>query len=66
VNLRNKRFVILGLVVFGVFLFAGGVLAGYLSRNDKICPDGKPPIAQRSEVIGATEYKCHGGVVVTK
>lgn len=65
-NLRNKRFVILALVVLGAFLFAGGVLAGYLSRNDKICPDGKPPVAQRSEVIGATEYKCHGGVVVTK
>jgi hypothetical protein len=66
VNLRNKRFVILSLVVVGLFLFAGGVLAGYLSRNDKICPDGKPPIAQRSEVIGSTEYKCHGGTVVTK
>ena len=65
-NLRNKRFVILGLVVFGAFLFAGGVLAGYLSRNDKICPNGKPPVAQRSEVIGATEYRCSDGVVVTK
>ena len=55
-----------GLVVFAVLLFAGGILAGYLSRHDKICPDGKPPIAQRSEVVGSTEYKCHGGVIVTK
>ncbi|HEV2593221.1 MAG TPA: hypothetical protein VGU02_15165 [Gaiellaceae bacterium] len=65
-NLRNRRFVLSMLGVFAVLLFGGGILAGYLSRNDKICPDGKPPIAQRSEVIGSTEYKCHGGVVVTK
>jgi hypothetical protein len=66
VNLRNKRFVLLALAVIAVLLFAGGVLAGYLSRHNTICPDGKPPLAQRSEVIGSTEYKCHGGVVVTK
>lgn len=65
-NLRSKRVVMSGLVVFAVLLFAGGILAGYLSRHDKICPDGKPPIAQRSEVVGSTEYKCHGGVIVTK
>ncbi len=65
-NLRSKRFVILALVAISACLFAGGVLAAYLSRHDKICPDGRAPIAQRSEVIGATEYKCHGGVVVTK
>lgn len=65
-NFRNKRFVLSMMGVVAVLLFGGGILAGYLSRNDKICPDGKPPIAQRSEVIGSTEYKCHGGVVVTK
>lgn len=65
-NLRSKRFVLLALAGFAVVLFAGGILAGYLSRHDKICPDGRAPIAQRSEVIGATEYKCHGGLVVTK
>ncbi len=65
-NLRNKRFVLTMLAGFAVLLFAGGIAAGYLSRNNKICPDGKAPIAQRSEVIGSTEYKCHGGVVVTK
>ena len=65
-NLRSKRFVLVLLAVIAVVLFAGGILAAYLSRHDKICPDGKAPIAQRSEVIGQTEYKCHGGVVVTK
>jgi hypothetical protein len=66
VNLRNKRFVLTMLAALAVLLFAGGVAAGYLSRHDKICPDGKPPIAQRSEVIGSTAYKCHGGVIITK
>lgn len=65
-NLRSKRFVILSLAAISVCLFAGGIVAAYLSRHDKICPDGRAPIAQRSEVIGATEYKCHGGLVVTK
>jgi hypothetical protein len=66
VNLRNKRFVISMLAVAAVLLFGVGVLAGYLSRNDKICPGGKTPVAQRSEVIGQTEYRCPGGLVVTK
>ncbi len=63
---RSKRSVMLALLAVSIVLFGGGMLAFYLSRNQTICPDGKPPIAQRSEVIGATEYKCHGGTVVTK
>jgi hypothetical protein len=66
VNLRNKRFVLLALAGAAIVLFGGGILAGYLSRSNAICPDGKPPLKQRSEVIGSTEYLCHGGVVVTK
>ena len=65
-NLRNRRAVLLALAAFALALFAGGIVAGYLSRKDKICPDGRPPIAQKSEVIGQTEYLCHGGKVVTK
>ena len=56
VNFRNKRFVLVDDRRRRGLLFGGGILAGYLSRNDKICPDGKPPVAQRSEVIGSTEY----------
>ena len=47
-------------------MFAGGILAAYLSRHDSICPGGKVPLSQRSEVIGQTEYLCPGGKVVTK
>jgi hypothetical protein len=56
----------LALAAISLVLFAGGVLAFFLSRNDTICRDGKPPAKQRSEVIGSTEYLCHDGQVVTK
>jgi hypothetical protein len=65
-NLRNRKAVLIALAAITVTLFLGGILAGYLSRNDTICPDGKPPVAQRSDVIGPTEYRCQNGRVVTK
>jgi hypothetical protein len=66
VNLRNKRAVLLGLAATAVVLFAFGILAGYLSRNDHICKNGKPPISQNSEPVGPTLYLCSNGQVVTK
>jgi hypothetical protein len=66
VNLRNRRAVLIGLAVSVVVLFAVGILAGYLSRNDKICKNGKPPISQNSEPVGPTLYLCSNGQVVTK
>ena len=65
-NFRSKKVVMLLLAGLTVVGLAGGAFAAYLSRHDKICPSGKTPIAQRSEVIGQTEYKCPGGLVVTK
>jgi len=56
----------LGLLGISVLLFAGGILAFFLQRNDTICPNGKPPVSQRSDVIGPTEYRCSNGLVVTK
>jgi hypothetical protein len=65
-NLRNRRVVLVGLAVVAVLLFSVGILAGYLSRNDRICKNGKPPISQNSEPIGPTLYLCSNGQVVTK
>ncbi len=65
-NLRNRRAVLIGLGVCAVVLFGFGILAAFLSRHDRLCPDGKAPLAQRSDVIGQTEYLCHGGKIVTK
>lgn len=66
VNLRNRRVVLMGLAVVAVVLFSVGILAGYLSRNDHICKNGKPPISQNSEPVGPTLYLCSNGQVVTK
>lgn len=63
---RARRRVYIGLAAAAVALFAFGILAGYVSRNDTICPDGKPPIAQNAEPIGPTLYMCSNGKVVTK
>ena len=66
VNLRNRRVVLLGLAATAVVLFAVGILAGYLSRNDHICRNHKPPISQNSQPVGPTLYLCSDGQVVTK
>ena len=66
-NLRDRRTVLLLLFGMAAVLFVAGIGAAILSKNDTICPDGKPPIAQQPGVmIGQTEYLCHGGKVVTK
>ena len=66
VNLRNRRVVLLGLATAAVVLFAFGILAGYLARNDHICRNHKPPISQNSQPVGPTLYLCSDGQVVTK
>jgi hypothetical protein len=52
--------------VFAVIGFVGGGIAAWLSRRDTICPDRRPPKAQRDLGIGRIEYKCHDGRIVTK
>ena len=60
---RSARDISLGMYV----LFCAGILAGFLSRNDKICGDGKPPLRQRPDVaLGHVVYQCHDGQLVTK
>jgi len=67
VNSKQKKRVYIGLAVAVLLLFCGGILAGYSSRNDKICPDGRPPVGQRDDpLLGHTDYLCHGHTVVTK
>ena len=62
---KKKAYLLLVLLVFLVFCV--GVFAGYLQRNDKLCPDGRPPIAQQVDAtIGQTEYLCHDGTTVTE
>jgi hypothetical protein len=64
---RDKKRVYVGVAVVVAALFCAGILAGYLSRNDKICGDGKPPLRQRPDVaLGHVVYQCHDGQLVTK
>ena len=64
---RDKKRVYVGVAVAVAVLFSAGILAGYLSRNDKLCADGKPPLRQRPDVaLGHVVYQCHNGQLVTK
>jgi len=63
---RDRKRVLIGLALVVVVVFAAGILAAWLSRNDTICSDGKPPKAQRSLGLGQTQYRCHNGEIVTK
>jgi hypothetical protein len=63
---RDRRRVLIGLAVLVCVLFAGGVVAAILSRNDTICSDGRVPVSQRAIGLGQIEYLCHNGETVTK
>jgi len=66
-NRQQKKRVYVGLAALILVLFCGGILAGYLSRNDKLCTDGRPPLKQRPDVaLGHVVYLCHDGELVTR
>jgi hypothetical protein len=64
-GLRNKRTAVLLLAAACAVVFAAGVFSGWLHRHDTICKDGKAPVAQRSDLLGNTEFRCHNGQTVT-
>ena len=64
---RDKKRVYYGLALLVAVLFSAGFLAGYVSRNDKICAAGKAPIRERPDVtLGHVVYQCHNGELVTR
>jgi hypothetical protein len=65
INLRRKRTAVLLLAVACLVVFGAGVLSGWIHRHDTICKDGKAPVAQRSDLLGNTEFRCPGGQTVT-
>jgi hypothetical protein len=67
VDLRARRRVYIGLAVLIGALFVTGMVAAFLSRNDTICPDRKPPKAESADVgLGKVRYLCHDGTIVTR
>jgi hypothetical protein len=65
VNWKSRRAVIGLIAAVCAIVFLGGMAAAWHNRHHTICPDGKPPVAQRAGLLGQTEYRCHDGRVVT-
>jgi hypothetical protein len=64
-NWQSRRAVLTLIGVVCVAVFAAGMAAAWHNRHHTICPDGKPPVAQRAGILGQTEYRCHDGRTVT-
>jgi hypothetical protein len=65
INLRNKKAVLIGLLVVLLIIFVAGMGAAWSVRNTTICKDGKPPVAQKGGTLLPTIYKCHNGQMIT-
>jgi hypothetical protein len=65
VNWRSKRGVLFLVGAVCLVVFAAGMAAAWHNRHHTICGDGKPPVAQRSGLLGQTVYRCHNGQIVT-
>jgi hypothetical protein len=59
---RQVLFLILGIVVL---VMIAGASAAWVTRNNTLCSDGKPPVAQQAGILGQGLYKCHNGQIVT-
>ena len=62
---RDRRRVLWAIAAFAVVGVMIGAGYAYLHRNDTICRDGRPPIAQNDDGLGQIKYRCHNGQVVT-
>jgi hypothetical protein len=61
----RKRF-FLAFAAVSIALFAAGVLVAYLQRDNAICKDRLPPVAQQDNGLGMINYRCHNGQIVSK
>jgi hypothetical protein len=61
----SKRSVLLAIGAVCLVVFVAGMAAAWHNRHHTICPDGKPPAAQRAGLLGQTVYRCHDGRIVT-
>jgi hypothetical protein len=65
VNQRNRRRVLVLLAVTCSALFVAGMAVAVLHRHDKLCNDGRAPVAQRGGILGQVVVRCHNGQIVT-
>ena len=48
-------------------LFAGGMVAYVFDfQHQKVCANGKTPLAQQTDELGQVSYLCPGGLTVTQ
>ena len=64
-NWRNRRSVLLLVIAVCGALFIAGLVTAFVNRHDKVCSDGKVPVAQRGGILGQVIVRCHDGQVVT-
>jgi hypothetical protein len=64
-NWKSQRTVLTLIGSICLVVFAAGMAAAWNNRHHTICPDGKPPVAQRAALLGQVAYRCHDGRVVT-
>jgi hypothetical protein len=65
VNWHSPRSVLVLVAVVCGALFVAGMVTAVLHRHDKICGDGKAPVAQRGGLLGQVVVRCHSGQIVT-
>jgi hypothetical protein len=65
VNWHSPRRVLVLVAVISVALFVAGIATAYLHRHDKLCHDGKTPVAQRGGLLGQVIVRCQSGQIVT-
>jgi hypothetical protein len=64
-NWQSKKAVLGLLAAVCAVVFVAGAAIAWKNRHKTLCPDGKPPVAQRAGIINQTVYKCHDGRTVT-
>ena len=62
----TRRRVLIGLLLVVSALFVGGIVAAWVSRDDTICRDGRPPAWEQPASLGQTRYLCNDGEIVKK
>jgi hypothetical protein len=64
-NWQSKKAVLALIGGVCAVVFLAGVAIGWHGRHKTLCPDGKPPVAQRAGILNQTVYRCHDGRIVT-
>jgi vancomycin permeability regulator SanA len=62
---HSKRQVLVLILSVVALVMIAGAGAAWVTRNNTLCSDGKPPVAQQAGILGQGLYKCHNGQIVT-